>query len=260
MQTLTDLYRYRFILTNLVSKNLKAMYRNMALGFLWTLLNPIIFVTVLSFVWTHFTARLLITLIPYNFFVYCLTGCVSVIPGNANLVKRVAFPRQILPVSVILTHLIHFFAQFGIVICYLIIMPPPNGWISWAWIWLPVVLVVHLGLCMGVGLLVSALNVVYRDVTYIVESTITILFWLCPILYLPEPMFAEKFPEWGDVLHYIYYSNPLAGILDSYTNILFYGSRPSFEILGIALIGTLIIGAIGVRAFWIHEKEFADLV
>ena len=90
MQTFTDVYRYRFVLGNLVAKNLKAQYRNMSLGFLWSLLNPLILATVLSVVWVvffgaqrWFPSFILVTLIPYNFFAYCFTGCaVSVTPGR----------------------------------------------------------------------------------------------------------------------------------------------------------------------------------
>ncbi len=111
MQTFTDLYKYRCVLSTLASKNLKVLFRNMSLGLLWSLLSPLVMVVMLSLVWTFMfatddktiTAKIIVALILYNFCVYCLTGCASSIHGSAALVKKVGFPRQILPSDEILT-------------------------------------------------------------------------------------------------------------------------------------------------------------
>lgn len=269
MQTLLDLYRFRFILQNLVSKNLKVQYRNMALGFLWSVVNPLVLVTVLTTVWVviwdnpfSVAASILVTLVPYNLFVVCLSGCTGAIRENVNLVKKVAFPRQILPVSVVLTHVIQFPLPFALVVLGLLVIPKNHPTLTGNLVWLGPIFVLQIGLSFGVGFLVSALHTKYRDMQYIVESFLVVLFWTSPILYdasleLGTKIAAGELPEW---VWWAYHANPVSGLLDSYRNILFYGRPPDWTVLAMTLVGTLIIGAVGVRAFWVHEKEFADLI
>jgi lipopolysaccharide transport system permease protein len=266
VQTFQDIYRYRFVLSALVAKELKAEYRSMALGFLWSLLNPLVMLTVLSLVLVSFfhdnwnaPSKVVVGLVPYNFFSYCLSGCSSSIVGNSSLVKRVAFPRQILPVAMILNHLVHFGIQSTLIVVTLAVFGVDQGAhvLSLNLLWLVPVFILHLGLCVGVGLLVAALNVVYRDTRYIIESSLNVLFWLSPVLYSARDAFAKPGREW---MKYLYYSNPLSGVLSSYRAVLFYGTAPDLWLLAITLASTLIVGAIGVRTFWVHERRFADLI
>ena len=277
MQTFTDLYRYRFVLNTLISKNLKVLYRNMSLGLLWSLLNPLVMVVTLSLVWTFMfpsadetiTAKIIVALIPYNFCVYCLTGCASSIHGNAALVKKVGFPRQILPISIILTHLIHFAIQSTLIVGVLALFPHPGATIGWQLVWLIPIFIVQLGLCIGAGLLVAGLNVLYRDVQYIIESLLTVLFWVCPILYvprialLPEPFLKDGVlvvPEQYSLIYDLYYVNPLSGILSAYRSVLYFGEAPDSFTFAMATGITIVIGILGVWTFWRHEREFADLI
>ena len=265
MQTFTDLYKYRFVLTNLVSKELKAQYRNMSLGFLWALLNPLVLIVVLSVAWTvfldvpkSFPSLVIVALIPYNFFTYCLAGCSMSIVGNVSLVKKVRFPRQILPISVICTHIIHFAIQSSLVVLSLIIFTPPNSVLTPNPLWLPILLVMEIGLVTGIGLLVAGLNVVYRDVRYIVESILTILFWVSPVLWSAGPQSPlERFPDW---VYYVYFLNPLSGLLEAFRSVLYFGQSPDLITLGMSLGMTLILGYWGVKSFWKQEREFADLL
>jgi ABC-type polysaccharide/polyol phosphate export permease len=269
MQTFTDLYRHRFILENLVSKNLKVLYRNMALGVLWSVVNPLIMVVVLTTVWVVFFEKtfsfalgLLVALVPYNLFVYCLSGCTSAIRDNVSLVKKVAFPRQILPVSVVLTHVIQFPIPLALVVIGLLAIPKEHPTVTVHLLWLAPIFALQLGLMLGVGFLVAALNAKYRDMRYIVESVLVVLFWVCPILYdASATMNAQidegTLPGW---VWYAYFLNPLAGILEGYRDVLYHGRAPEPTVLLIALVMTLVIGAVGVRKFWVHEREFADLI
>ena len=264
MRTFHDIYTRRFILSTLVAKDLKAMYRNMALGFLWSLFQPLIMVAVLSFVLVEFfggppdaPALVVFALIPFNFLSYCLNGCTTSISSNSSLVKKVAFPRQILPVSVILTHLVHFGIQSLLIVAVLVAFPPLAGEpLSLNLLWLPLIVAIQIGLCLGAGLLVASLHVVYRDVQYIVDSVLTVLFWLSPVLYDASAILVNK-PAW---MFHVYYLNPVSGLLDSYRRVLYHGSPPDLYALGMAGLATLVIGVVGVRVFWVHEHEFADLI
>ena len=122
----------------------------------------------------------------------------------------------------------------------------------------------NLGLVIGVGLLVAALNVVYRDVQYIVDSILTVLFWVSPILYASGPEWraalGTMFPASADWVYYLYHLNPLAGLLEAYRSVLFYGRTPEFDTFGMTIAITLVTGFFGIRSFWKHEREFADLM
>lgn len=267
MQTFTDLYRYRFVLSNLVGRNLKVLYRSMSLGMLWTLLNPLVMVTTLTVVWVvvfgnslSFAAMVIVALIPYNFTVYCLTGCVQAIPGSAPLVKKVAFPRQILPIAIIATHLIHFGIQSLLMLAILLTFPLEGGHFGLHLLWLVPVFVVQLGLCIGAGMLVAGLNVVYRDIQYITDSLLTVLFWLCPIVYTDASFRSAEAVERNPWLYHLYYVNPMSGLVTAYRDVLFHGHAPGLVPFGYAVLATIAIGYAGMRKFWKYEHEFADLV
>jgi len=270
LQTFRDIAKNEFILSTLVAKDLKALYRNMALGFFWALLQPAVMVGVLSFVLVFFLhgdpdspALVVVAMIPHNFTAYCLSGCVTSISGNGSLVKKVAFPRQLLPIANIITHLVHFAIQCTLIPVVLLLFPSHFGSsITWNLLWLPLIFAVHLGLCVGGGLLVAGANVVYRDVQYIVDSVLTLMFWLAPVLYDVReqllPKGATVLPlTWTRVLYFL---NPFAGVLDSYRAVLYRAMPPDPVHLGLAVFGMLVIGYIGVRTFWVHERQFADLI
>ncbi len=268
MQTFADILRHRFLLENLVAKEFKALYRSMALGLAWVIVQPLVLITVLSTVWVvffhsgrSFASHVLVCLIPYNFFTYAVSGCTGAVQRNVSLVKKVAFPRQLLPFSVVVTHAIHFGCQALLIVPVLMLFPPVGQVLGWQLLWLPVIVAVQFGLVTGLGFLVSSLNVVYRDVQYIVDSVLTIAFWASPVLYSAQEVLLDRvedpYPTW---LAGLYYTNPLAGILEAYRAVLYFGTSPNLLTLGAATVGTLLFGVLGVWQFWIHEREFADLV
>ena len=264
MQTFTDLYKNRFILSSLVDKELKSQYRNQSLGFIWALLNPLVMVTTLTLVWTFmfkarpdFATMVVVVLIPYNFSAYCLNGCASSILANETLVKRIRFPRQILPISVILTHLIHLGIQSVLVLAAVALLPTRGDILTIHLLWLPLILALQLALAVGMGLMVSALNVFYRDVQYIVDSILTVLFWMSPVVYC---VYETGLESRGPGVFYAYHLNPLAGLLEGYRSILWYGQAPRLDTLAMSAVGTAIIGYLGVTIFWRREREFADMM
>ena len=261
MQTFRDAYASREILFALTGKELKAQYRNMALGFVWALLNPLVMVVVLSFALVTFLgespdvpAKIVVALIPYNFFVYCLSGCATSITANGSLVKKVRFPRQILPLSVVATNLVHFALQSTLIVAVLWLVPHPGATKSIHLLWLPLIFLIQVGLCVGLGLLASAMHVVYRDTQYVIDSVLTVMFWLAPVIYTV----GDKIKTETGL--FLYFMNPLAGILDSYRAVLYYGTAPNAYALGMAAALTLVFGVLGVWTFWRHERDFADLI
>jgi ABC-type polysaccharide/polyol phosphate export permease len=175
----------------------------------------------------------------------------------------VRFPRQILPFSVILTHLVHFGIQSTLIIAVLALFPTEGPVVTPNLLWLAPILVVHIGLCVGLGLLVSALNVVFRDTRYIVDSALTVLFWVSPVIYDARSRFEESVGADGTqwtLWERAYFLNPVAGILDSYRAVLFHGAAPDPFVFLTTIVLTLALGALGLWTFWRYEREFAELV
>jgi len=256
-----EIWAYRFALWNLILKDFRVRYRNMSLGMIWSILNPLVMLGVLVIVFSyirltsrpeeHFAIFLLLGMIPFNFFSMTLPPSTTCILDNTALVKKLIFPRHILPLSVVLAQIIHVVIQLSLLAIFLVfsrVMPNP------AWLWLPLLFLVELGVVLGCALILSALNVYYRDTLYLVQSALAILFWFTPIFY-PLSVVKVSLKPW---VYRIYLLNPLAGIIDSFRRIVLEGKAPDGMSLGIAtgVAGLLIV--VGWAIFSRKERLFAD--
>ncbi|MEW6072779.1 MAG: ABC transporter permease [Planctomycetota bacterium] len=254
--------RHSFVFASLVAKSYKTTYRNMALGVLWSLVNPLVLVAVLSAVWLvffaasrQFPAFVAVALIPFNFSGQCLRACAQSVVGNASLVKKVAFPRQLLPFAAVATSLADLALQIPLVVAVLLVFPPPGRVLAAPLLWLPAIFALHLLLVAGTGLLVAGANVLYRDVRYLLESVLVVLFWASPILYDAHDRLAAR-----PGLALAYYLNPCAGLLESYRRVLYEGAPPHPVPLAMAFGTSLLLAALGLGVFGRLERDFADLL
>jgi len=237
-----------FVLSNLVQKDFKIRYRNMSLGMLWSVLNPLVMMSVLTFVWTQvlktgtmseYAINVLCGLVPFNFFaISWVTGTNSLVE-NAGLIKRVLVPREIVPVASVLSNCLHLFVQVGLVL--LLVVAVGRG-VNRYWLLLPFIWIFAIFFICGLALACAALNVYVRDMRYVVESSTTVLFWLVPIVY-PFSMIPPKF-------HPLYDYNPLAALIMAMRNILVETRAPAESLL-------LKLGGVSVFMFlfgWIFFK------
>jgi ABC-type polysaccharide/polyol phosphate export permease len=224
---LREVIRYRYLLRNLVARDLKARYKNSILGILWSLLNPLALMVVFTLVFRvmsnnttrQFPVFVLVGLIPWNFFSGALTsGTVSVV-GNSALLKKVYFPRELLPASAVFSNLVNFL--FALVVLVIFLYAFGLGLTIHA-LWVPALLLTQLIFMLGLSFLLSALTVFYRDVLMILEVVILAWFFLTPIFYSLEiygasqTLFGITFYP-AQVMRWV---NPMASIIDGYRTVL----------------------------------------
>ncbi len=211
IQRIRDIWTYRELLGNLVRKELKVKYKNSALGFVWSLLNPMLYLVVFYVVFTYFMPAsipsfaifLLAGLLPYNLFSASLGGGTGSITGNVGLVGKVWFPREILPLAAIGAALVHFGLQLLVLGGALLVF-----WYQPSWSYLPLLIPALITLLILVGSLavaLSAINVYARDTQHLLELVLLAWFWMTPIVY-PYAQVREKIGDWALL-------NPLTAIV-----------------------------------------------
>ena len=244
-----------YILYNLIAKDFRIRYRNMSLGIFWSLLNPIIMVTVLTYVFTkvfpnpgihNFPLFVLIGLVPFNFFTLAWASGTNSIIDNAALIKKVRFHREVIPVSVVLGNVVHFLIQL---VLLMVLIRLSGVQLNRHWAWLPVVFGLEIIFACGMALGFCALDVYYRDTRYIVESANLVLFWLVPIFY---PF--ERVPERYRLL----LLNPVAAVVHACRLIFLYDAAPPSSLLTrLALVSfAALIG--GYAMFSRMKTRFSD--
>jgi len=229
---LKELWRFRELLFSMVQRDLKIRYKNSFLGFLWSLLNPLITVLTMTVVFKvimgnkmpNLGAYIFAAYLPYMFFQLCLLDSSQTILLNIQLIKKIYFPREILPLASAISNFIHFLLGLLVLFLFLLVVyigfPGPNGVRIWPFhssiVVLPVLLFMSFCLATGFSFLISAANTFYEDVKYIVAVILYLMFFICPIMYFSEQVYycdANKANPW---LYRLYYLNPIATLCNAY--------------------------------------------
>lgn len=249
MTIYTDLVRYRELFANLFRRDFQARYKGSVLGVAWSLVNPlllmgiylVVFSVLFRFDVPHYPLFLLSGLAVWLFFAGSISLAGRSMLESANLIKKVRFPRQLVPLSVVATQLVTFGAMLAILIpVNLIVIPETRDWI---WLAIPLGALVVL-LVAGLALAVASANAIFRDVEHIVGALLLPLFFLTPIFYTLELMpGADDHPRIVDLLHW---GNFLTPAIESVRAPLFWGEPPAlgdFLYLVVAAIAALALGA-----------------
>ena len=264
-----DLWAYRELIRNLVIRDLKVRYRNSALGVLWSLGNPILMMlvfTVVFTVMTSYSARVpkfpvfvLCGILPWNFFSTSIIGAIRSIVDNAPLVNKVYFPRECLPIAVVLANLVNFLlalvALFGLILLFRI---PLTWWI----LLLPAVMMIQTLFIIGFALIMATANVFYRDTQIIMEVVMMAWFFMTPIFY-PVEILPRNYHLWGmsfDVWRWVNILNPMASLIATYRVILYNGAPPDLYFVMRTLLTSLIILGFGGLIFYRYSRRFAEEV
>ncbi len=247
---------YLFVIQNLVAKDFKVRYRNMSLGLLWSLLNPLIMMALLTFVFTKifstgrgssFPLSVLCGLVPYNFFTIAWGSGTMSLLENTALVKRVPVPRQVFPLASVLSNCLHLLIQVGLLLLSILLF---GRGVNIYWLWLPVIWALEILFVAGLALTFSALNIFVRDTRYVVESCNTLLFWLVPIFY--------SFALIPDRYRDLYQFNPVAALVLMMRNILLDGTPPLTSTLTRLAFSAFLMLGMGWFIFEKLKKRFYE--
>ena len=256
---LSDLWRYRELLYFLVWKDVKVRYKQTALGVAWAVLQPFLTMVVFSIFFGRlaglpsdgmpYPVFVYCALLPWQLFAYSLTESSNSLVANQNLITKIYFPRLIIPMSAVFAGLVDFVIAFGVLILlmgYYGIVPTQAVWA------LPLFVLLAVGLALGVGLWLSALNVQYRDVRYTVPFLTQFWLFATPIAY-PSSLVPESWRA-------LYGINPMAGVVEGFRWALLGTPAVSGGLLVTSGIAILTIFVSGLFYFRRMERTFADTV
>src|SRR5262245_32947985 len=241
---------YHDLLRNLLARDLKVRYKHSALGFFWSLLRPLLVIMVLVVVFQglletsipHFAPFIVIGYLVWSFAADALSVAVRSVVANAALVKRVYFPRELLPASGVLAHVVHFLLALTLVFPLLLLFGIP---LTAQVLWLPSLVLFQTLFLLGLGFLLAAANVFYRDVEAVLDPFLIAWFFATPILYDLGTVFSR---EWmgvnlGWLVHAL---NPMASFITSYRIVLMGGGvapDPAFMLRTYATaVAVLVVG------------------
>lgn len=254
---LKELYKYRELLKSNVKKEIRGKYKGSFLGILWSFVNPLLTVAVYAIVFPYimrietenYLIYLITGIIPWTFFTTVLSQGMITIRMNAGIIKKVYFPREILPISVATSGLINFFISCIIILIFCIF---GGIGLSWHILFLPIFAIIQYFITLGLVLALCAINIYIKDTEYIVQFVINMLFYATPILYS-----ATLFPE---KIRWVLYLNPISHLVDAYRDIFLYQQIPEFTGLIYLVVITIFIFFIGLAIFRKLEKGFAEEV
>jgi ABC-type polysaccharide/polyol phosphate export permease len=265
-----ELWTYRDLLYYLVVRDIKVRYKNSVLGILWSLLNPLLIMLVFTFVFKVLAGRstlqaypafVLIGILSWNLFSSSVVKATHSVVGNGHLIKKVYFPRSVLPISVVLSNLVNYLLALPVFFLLAAILGrAPTAWV----ILLPVVIVVQLFFTLGISFFLATANVFYRDTGIVMEVVLLAWFFLTPIFY---PISEVGQGGWHigsliltsyDVQRWMRILNPMASIIASYRDILYWGVMPGLDFfLRTAATATIFL-AIGGLIFLRFSPVFGE--
>ncbi|MFQ5614299.1 MAG: ABC transporter permease, partial [Anaerolineae bacterium] len=270
---LLELWQYRELVKNLATRDLKVRYKNSVLGVLWSLLNPLFMMVVFTVVFTvmrneqigSFPMFVLIGLLPWQFFSNSVMSATSSIVGNANLINKVYFPREVLPLSAVLSNLVNFLLALLVLWPIMFIFDIPlTGWA----LLLPVVIATQIIFTLGVSLLTATANVFYRDTQIILEVLLLAWFFLTPIFYSIE-ILPKSYELWNgvyiDIHRWSRILNPMASLVETYRVILYGangsgGAPPALDFLLRTIVTSVGILGLGTFFFYRYNARFGEEV
>ena len=255
---LRRVWEFRELLHGLVVRNLKVKYQRSALGFLWTLLNPLFTVALLIAIFSHvvripmdnYWAFILVGYFVWNCVLQILNTGTHVMAEHASLARSVAFPTETLLFGAGIARLLEFAAALVLILA--VVSVAHHHAVPLSFVLIPLLLVLQLLIGVGLCCIVATLSTFYYDVRHALPIALTTLFYVSPVFY-PASMVPEKFRP-------IYLLNPIAGLLTLYRSVVYDGVMPSIGLLAFVTVSALLIAWIGYATFNRYKATFPEIV
>lgn len=250
-------FRYRDLLWALVSRDLKVRYRRSAIGFLWTMLQPLLTMSVLTLVFSsifrfqidNYPVYALAGIMFWNFFSQSITSSMNSLRGNAQLITKLPVPAVLFPLSTVLSGIINLLLALAPLLLILLIT---GHRFSPALLFLPVAIVISGLFTLGAGLILSPLAALFNDIVEMVTVALTLLMYMTPVFY-PMSIVPEKFL-------WVVRFNPLRSVLEVFRDPIYYGKVPPAGHLAVAIIVTVTVMISGMLVFRYSKDRIAFYV
>lgn len=249
MNRIKELYAYREMIISLVRKDLRGRYKASALGFLWTFINPLLQLIVYTIVFSvimragikDFYMFLFVALVPWIFFSSSLTGGANTIINNCDMVKKIYFPRLVLPMAYVTSCFVNMLFCFIVIFAVIIVTGFGVNFI--ALLCLPLIMVIEYMLALGISFITSACTVYLRDLEHILGIVTMVWMYLSPIMY-PPSFIPDKYRA-------LFNLNPMTPVITAYRDILYYKTVPNFQ----TLLSSVVIGIVSIMVgYFVFEK------
>ena len=255
IQMFRNLYTYRELLKTNVQKEIRGKYKGAWLGVLWSLLNPILLLIVYSIIFPHilkiqvpnYTMYLCVALLPWTCFTATIQQGTFAVVTNGNIVKKVYFPREILPISVVTSGMVNFLITSVVMFAFLIF--GGVGLTPYAFFF-PIIFLLQYLIMLAITFILSAVTVYVRDLEHLVGLTLMVLFYATPIVYTMDSIPAN--------LSWILNLNPMTHVITAYRDILYYQQMPNWGSIAILFGIALIVFIAGYYIFKKLERNFAE--
>lgn len=251
-----EIFEYREMIINLVKRDLRGKYKGSALGFLWTFISPLCQIIVYTIVFSiivrnnleNFYVYMIVGMIPWLFFDMSLRGGAACVRYQGDMIKKIYFPREVLPITSVTSNFINMLLCFIIVFAVLIVSG--TGVNVVALIYLPIVMIIEYVMALGFALLLAAGTVFFRDLEYIVSVILMGWIYLTPIMYTYDFI--------PDIVKPIFQLNPMTGVIEAYHKILYWKQLPFDTGIKYSAIFALVVLLIGELVFNRVQDNFAE--
>lgn len=257
---LAEIWRFRELLYTFVWRDIKVRYKQTVIGVAWAIFQPFFTMLIFTVFFGHlakvpsentpYPIFVYVGLLFWNYFAAALNAITNIFVENENMIKKIYFPRIILPLSSTITPLVDFVFAFLVLLALMAYYHFTPSWIGV--VTMPLLLLMAFLTVLGAGLFLSSLNVKYRDVRYLLSFFIQILLFLTPVIYPPTLVPAQ--------LQWLLYLNPMTGVITMARSTLLHNTFADWSLFGISVAVSIVLVLAGIAYFRKTEQYFADIV
>ncbi len=256
IERIKEIWQYRYMIASLVRRELRGRYKGSVLGFLWTFINPLCQVVVYTIVFSvimrsnldKFYMFAVTGMIPWLFFDGSMRVGVGCVRFQGDMINKIYFPREVLPIACCTTNFVNML--FGFIIVFIALFVSGLGVNAIALAFLPLIMLIQYVMVLGFTMIVSSVNVYFKDLEHIVNVIMMMWIYLTPILY-PITIVPEK-------LLWLFKLNPMTFVIESYHSVLYWKNPPTINILAYSSAGAIVVFLAGVLVFSRLEPNFAE--